>query len=135
MGIAATDNDKFNLSFSLRSSKNEEKESLKKKVSCIAQNLSGKVSERGEYPAWEYKKDSKLCDLMCSVYEKMYNTPPKVLVIHAGLECGIFAGKIKGLDCVSIGPDNFDIHTPNEHLSISSTIRVYEYILEVLKNL
>ena len=65
----------------------------------------------------------------------MYDKKPQVLVIHAGLECGIFAGKIEGLDCVSIGPDNFDIHTPAEHLSISSTVRVYEYILEVLKNI
>lgn len=135
MGIASTDIDSFNLSFSIRSSKNEEKLNLKNRVFEIAKSLGAEVSERGDYPAWEYKKDSELRDLMCAVYKKMYNKDPKVLVIHAGLECGIFAGKIEGLDCVSIGPDNFDIHTPEEHLSISSTARVYEYILEVLKNI
>jgi dipeptidase D len=65
----------------------------------------------------------------------MYKKPAEVLIIHAGLECGIFAGKIEGLDCVSIGPDNFDIHTPEERLSISSSVRVWEYLLEVLKNI
>ena len=135
MGIANTDETNFTLSFSLRSSKNDEKAALKEKVEKIASELSASVSARGEYPAWEYKKDSKLRDLLCDVYEKMYKKSPEVLVIHAGLECGIFAGKIEGLDCVSIGPDNFDIHTPAEHLSISSTARVYEYILEDLKNI
>ncbi len=135
MGIASTSTDSFTLSFSLRSSKNEEKAALKSRVTSIAREISASTSERGEYPAWEYKKNSALRDLMCSVYEKMYDKQPKVLVIHAGLECGIFADKIEGLDCVSIGPDNFDIHTPSEHLSISSTTRVYEYILEVLKNI
>ena len=55
--------------------------------------------------------------------------------IHAGLECGIFSGKIEGLDCVSIGPDMYDIHTPKERISIPSVKRVYEFVLEVLKEL
>lgn len=135
MGIAHTECEKFSLSFSIRSSKNEEKTNLQNQVEKIAKELSAEMSSRGEYPAWEYKKDSVLRDLMCDVYKKMYSKKPEVLVIHAGLECGIFADKIDGLDCVSIGPDNFDIHTPNEHLSISSTARVYEYLLEVLKNI
>ena len=135
MGIANTEENCFTLSFSIRSSKNEEKAALKKRVYQIAQELCAKVSEHGDYPAWEYKKDSQLRDKMCEVYERLYRSSPKILVIHAGLECGIFVGKMDRLDCVSIGPDNFDIHTPNEHLSISSTARVYEYILEVLKTL
>jgi len=65
----------------------------------------------------------------------MYGRPAKVVTIHAGLECGIFSGKLNGLDCVSLGPDNHDIHTTGEHLSISSTARVYEFLLEVLKSI
>ena len=62
----------------------------------------------------------------------MYGKEAKVLVIHAGLECGILSSKLPGLDCVSLGPDNFDIHTTEEHLSIPSFVRVYEYLLRVL---
>ena len=67
------------------------------------------------------------------IYEKMYGKAPKIQAIHAGLECGILAGKIEGLDCVSIGPDIFSIHTTQEKLSICSTRRVWEFLLEVLK--
>ena len=72
---------------------------------------------------------------MCEVFKRSYGYDAKVIAIHAGLECGIFAGKIKELDCVSIGPTSFDIHTPDERLSISSAIRTYAYIIEVLKNI
>ena len=70
---------------------------------------------------------------MEDTYEELFGEKPEVKAIHAGLECGIFYEKIPGLDCVSFGPDNFDIHTPQERLSISSTERVWKFILEFLK--
>ena len=70
---------------------------------------------------------------MVNVFEKMYERKPEVTVIHAGLECGLLADKLPGLDAISFGPDLFDVHTVNEHLSISSAERMYEYLLEVLK--
>ena len=72
---------------------------------------------------------------MKRVYERMYNRSPEIVIIHAGLECGIFSEKIEGLDCVSIGPDNKDIHTTEERLSLSSVERVWEFLLEVLKEI
>ena len=135
VGIAETLPNKFTLSLSLRSSKNEEKKALQKRVTNIAESIGATVSARGEYPAWEFKKDSNILPIMCEIYEKMFNRSPVVNITHAGLECGIFADKIGGIDCVSIGPDNYDIHTPNEHLSISSTVRIYDFLLEILKNI
>ena len=72
---------------------------------------------------------------MIDVYKDQYGTKPKVEAIHAGLECGMFAGKIPGLDCVSIGPNLDQIHTVRENMSISSVQRVYEFVLEVLKRM
>ena len=72
---------------------------------------------------------------MVDIYEKMYGKKPEVVAIHAGLECGLFYEKMDGLDCVSLGPDMKDIHTSGELLSIASTERVWNYLLEVLKNL
>lgn len=137
IGILASDEESITLSMSIRSSKNDSKELLRQSIRAIAEdkNISATVSERGEYPAWEYKKDSHLRGIMKSVYVKMYGKEPEIITIHAGLECGIFSDKIPELDCVSIGPDNFDIHTPDERLSISSTARVWEYLKEVLKNI
>ena len=89
----------------------------------------------GEYPAWEYKEDSKLRDLMVKTYTDMFGKEPKVVAIHAGLECGLLSEKLPGLDCVSIGPQMHDIHTSREKLEIASTDRTWKYLLEVLKAL
>ena len=135
IGIINTDGGRVTLSLSLRSAKNSEKAKLSAEVHRICDAFSAEVKEYGEYPTWEYKKESRLCDIMRRVYRNMYEKDPKIITIHAGLECGIFAEKIEGLDCVSIGPDNFDIHTTDERLSISSAVRVFEYLKAVLKNI
>lgn len=121
--------------FSVRSSVETEKEALGSRLRHCVEFLGGTYEETGSYPGWEYKKDSVLRDTMVRIYERLYGEKPQVEAIHAGLECGIFSGKIKGLDCVSIGPNMYDIHTPKERLSISSVKRVYEFVLEVLKEL
>lgn len=136
MGIARlTGTDVFELSFSVRSAKGAAKESLVERLRSFSEGVGACFSTRGGYPAWEYRKESHLRDVMCEVYRKMYGKDASVVTIHAGLECGIFSDKLPGLDCVSIGPDNFDIHTPEEHLSLPSTMRVWEYLLEVLKSI
>ncbi len=135
IGIVELGYTKLSLSLSIRSSVDGEKAALEQRVRNVAEAYGASASARGAYPAWEYRRDSHLRNVMCEVYEKMYGKAPKVMAIHAGLECGIFAGKLEGLDCVSIGPDNFDIHTPDEHLSIPSTARVWEFLKEVLKNI
>lgn len=135
LGIIKSDEGRVTLSISLRSSKNEEKEKLRTCVHELSEEFGANVSERGEYPAWEYKKTSHLRDVMSKVYLETYKKEPKIITIHAGLECGIFSDKIEGLDCVSIGPDNYDIHTPEERLSISSTARVWDYLKRVLKEI
>ena len=91
--------------FSVRSSVETEKSELGSRLRHCVEFLGGSYEETGSYPGWEYKKDSVLRDTMVRVYEKLYEKEPKVEAIHAGLECGIFSGKIADLDCVSIGPD------------------------------
>ena len=134
-GILATKEDEVSLTFSVRSSVASEKEELYERLLCLTQNLGGKVNRSSDYPAWEYVEDSKLRTLMGDTYREMYKKEPVMEVIHAGVECGLFSEKMPGLDCVSYGPDIFDIHTPQERLSISSTKRIYEYTVEVLKRL
>ena len=130
-----TMNDSLNMTFAVRSSVNQEKRDLLKKLSELADFYGAEYSETGDYPAWEYKRDSRLRDTMVATYERMYGKKPHVVAIHAGLECGLLSEKLPGLDCVSIGPDMHDIHTSRERLEIESTRRVWEYLLEVLKAL
>ena len=135
MGILKTTESSVDVSFSVRSAKGAEKRALGDRLAAIAASYGASCSERGEYPAWEYKQDSHLRDVMVGVYEKIYGKTPEILIIHAGLECGIFSEKLPGIDCVSIGPDNFDIHTTEERLSLSSLARVWEYLKAVLKEI
>jgi dipeptidase D len=118
--------------FSVRSSIESAKNTLIDKLKCITEIAGGNVEVTGNYPGWKYRVDSPLRKKMIEVYRKMYGEEPKVEAIHAGLECGLLGDKIDNLDCVSIGPDMKDIHTTEETLSISSTKRVWEYLVELL---
>lgn len=134
LGVLKLEED-LTLTFAVRSSVNQEKRDLLKRLSDLADFYDGIYSETGDYSAWEYKKESKLRDVMISTFKKMYGKDPTVVAIHAGLECGLLSEKLPGLDCVSIGPDMCDIHTSREKLNIASTKRTWEYVLEVLKAL
>ncbi len=135
MGLVRTQDEIISLGFSVRSSVASEKEALIQKVRAVASLAGCESSLRGLYPGWAYRKESPLRDEMIRVYKKIYNKEPEVVVIHAGLECGLLLDKKPDLDAVSIGPNMKDIHTPNEKLSISSSERVWKYLLEVLKEM
>ena len=127
--------EELTLTFAVRSSVNAEKVDLLKRLRELAAFYEGTTSEMGDYPAWEYKKDSRLRDTMVATFSRMFGREPEVVAIHAGLECGLLSEKLPGLDCVSIGPDMQDIHTSREKLNIASTKRTWEFLLEVLKAL
>ena len=133
LGILTTGAEELRACFSVRSSLGSQKEALKDRLTCLTQALGGRTQYSGDYPAWEYREESPLRDRMVQVFREQYGHEPKVEAIHAGVECGLLAGKIPGLDCVSIGPDLLEIHTPRERMSISSVQRVWAFLLEVLR--
>lgn len=87
------------------------------------------------YPEWEYKEDSILRDIAIDLYKETTGKEMTVDITHGGLECGVFYIKYKHLDMISIGPDIFEAHTPRERLSVSSTKRMYEFVLKLLEHL
>ncbi len=135
LGITYTEEKEVVLGFSVRSSVASSYAALREKLIFIAEGLGCKVDMHGEYPAWEFKKESPLRDTLQRIYKDMFGKDLEVRAIHAGLECGLLSGKIPGLDAVSMGPDMQDIHTPDERLSISSTARTYLFVREVIENL
>ena len=135
LGILRLADGKLSLTSSVRSSVAAEKEALCQKLKELADQYGCSFSRRGDYPPWEYRKESLLRDVMTGVYRKMTGKEMKVEAIHAGLECGLFAGKMEGLDAVSMGPDMRDIHSPRERLSVSSVRRTWDYLLAVLAQL
>lgn len=133
MGVMKLGEECLTLSYAIRSSVESAKEAICRKLSAISYLAGAEVDMRGNYPGWAYRKNSPLRDKMIRIYEEMYGEKPRVEAVHAGLECGLFAGKLPELDCISCGPDMQYIHTTKEVLSISSVKRVWEYLLEILK--
>lgn len=132
-GIMKLKEDVFEVSFSVRSSITSRKYDVLDKLSFLTEFFGGEITTSGDYPAWEYKAESEMRNIMTEAYRDLFGKEPQIQAIHAGLECGILSGKIEGLDCISFGPSNYDIHTPQERLSISSTERVWKLIVEFLR--
>ena len=132
-GILKTDFRGVHMTFSVRSSINAEKDALMEQLADLMARYGGGAEIDGEYPAWEYRKESKLRRIMTQVYTEQYGEAPKIQAIHAGLECGLLAGKLPDLDAISFGPDIEEIHTTRERLSIPSVQRTWNFILGVLK--
>lgn len=118
--------------FLIRSSVDNAKHALASKIRKMIKESQGSCTKSGEYPGWSYRADSPLREKMVRIYKEQFGRDPEIISIHAGLECGILAEKIPNLDAVSMGPDMFDIHTTEERLSISSTQRMWEYLLQIL---
>ena len=134
-GILELKEDALVITSSVRSSVKSGKEALTERLRYVTEFLGGTFTTEGEYPAWEYRKESKLRDIMFDTYKEVLGEEPAVRAIHAGLECGLFYEKIEGLDCVSFGPTMEGIHTTEEVLSISSTERMYRFLLKVLEHI
>ena len=116
----------------VRSSMTSQKQWILDKVSAVVALAGGTTEISGSYPGWSYNPNSVVKDTILAAYKDLFGRKATVDAVHAGIECGLFADSIPELDCVSIGPDMADVHTPREHLSISSTARTYQLLVEVL---
>ncbi|MCL1816643.1 MAG: beta-Ala-His dipeptidase, partial [Clostridiales bacterium] len=136
LAVIQTKSQEVEIISSMRSSVASRKEDMYNTIKTLADVLQGTVATEGNYPAWRYNPHSRLREVLIEQYEKMFSAKPAITAIHAGLECGLFDEKFDGkVDMVSIGPNLFDVHTPQEHLSISSTQRTWAYLKEILRAL
>lgn len=135
LGRLSADSMTGKFTFSVRSSAEESLNRLIRQLEQTAKEFGAECAVRGQYPAWEYRTESRLRDVMRDAYQSMFGAEPRVVTIHAGLECGILSHKIPGLDAVSFGPNLYDVHTARERMSVSSVARTYAYLCRVLSDL
>ncbi|MDD4112768.1 MAG: aminoacyl-histidine dipeptidase [Herbinix sp.] len=133
LGIFRLEEEEAVICNSVRSSKSSYKQYISSRLEYLVEFLGGEYLVRSQYPAWEFKKESKLRDHLQKHYKEMFGKEMKVEAIHAGLECGLIAEKKPGIDIVSIGPDMSRVHTIDERVSISSTIRVYQFLERIIQ--
>lgn len=120
---------------SQRSSIEASKHHLKWAVEQALSLACDEVTHGDGYPGWAPNPKSELLEVVKKAYTDLFKAEPKVLAIHAGLECGLFLEKYPYLDMVSIGPQMYGVHSPQERLSIPSTDRCYKWLCQILKTM
>lgn len=135
LGIFRVEECEVHYCFSIRSSIRSAKHAISDKIQYLSEFLGAEYNVRDEYPAWEYRADSKLRDLYCKIYKETVGSDIKIEAIHAGLECGLIYEKMNDIDIISVGPNMHGIHTAQEKLQISSSVHVYQMIERVLQEM
>lgn len=133
IGVVTTSEDRVRIDSAVRSSVATLKDEIVLRSKTITEILGGSFTTNAEYPEWEYNSESKIREICKDVYKEMYGEEPKIVAIHAGVECGLFKERLGDLDMISFGPNLYDVHTPQEHMSIESVQHVWEYLLNILK--
>ncbi|MDR2167982.1 MAG: aminoacyl-histidine dipeptidase [Clostridiales bacterium] len=133
LGVVRVIDGELVLTCAVRSSVESRKLALCQRIERLAEALGAKATVSDGYPGWAYSPESALRETFKKVYFEKYGKDATIVAIHAGLECGVFAEKIGGLDMISFGPNMFDLHTPDERVSISSVERCYDFFKSVLK--
>jgi len=132
IGVVTTTESAVVVAASLRSSVGSRKDMLLDQVRAVAEATGASAHVSGVYPAWEYNEKSALREKAMRVFAEMFGREALVRGTHGGLECGIFCEKFSGVDIVSFGPDIYDMHTPDEKMSISSFRRMWEFLTGLL---
>lgn len=139
LGIIVTDNDNVSLSFLARSSSSRSDRDMQLALSRLAHVLGAEITLNSFHGCWEYKRGTTLQNEYEKAYTEIFASKPDFFATHAGLECGTFYEKLdelgKSPDIISIGPNMYDIHTPNESLEIASVGRIHDTVTALLKNL
>lgn len=133
IGVVKTQEDEVTVVCAVRSSVPSLKYYIYDKIYAVSCMVGGSVSYVGDYPAWEYNKDSAVREIFVDEYKKMFLKSPEFEIAHAGLECGIFSKKIENIDAISFGPNLYDVHTTKEKADIMSIDRTWSFLLAVLK--
>ncbi len=123
------------ISTSQRSSVNSAKVQIANTVKSTFKLAGAMVEQTEGYPGWNPNPDSEILRITSSSYKRLFNTDGAVKAIHAGLECGLFLEKYPYLDMISFGPTIVDPHSPSERISIHTTEKFWELLLDVLENI
>ena len=132
--VVTTDNN-VTVVASQRSNVKSNLENMGNTVKAAFQLAGAEVTQDDAYPAWKMNPNSKLTDIVVKTYKELFNKEPKVIGIHAGLECGLFSEKYPHLDMISMGPTLRGVHSPDERLLIPTVQMVWDHLLAILKDM
>ena len=135
LGVLEQSGESIQLTVSARSAVASIGEDLARRIEVLAGLAGARSARTGAYPAWQYQADSRIRELCVCVYQDLFGKAPKIKAIHAGLECGLLGEKLPGTDMISFGPNLYNVHTPEEHLSIKSVAGTWKFLTALLMKL
>ena len=100
----------------------------------LAALCGGTTTHRNRYPGWDYAPNSAVRDAYAKAFAAQFGSEPKMLAIHAGLESGYIKKRLPDMDIISVGPNMKNIHSPDEQLFLPSVCRVWQVLLQVLRD-
>ena len=135
IGVVAVTDDQIKILLSPRSSIKSLQDDVKDRIATLAEVLGFDVIFEYEYPGWSYVEHSPVREVFQESYRELFGTELRIESIHAGLECGLFADALPGLDAIAVGPQLYDVHTPDEHMELASFERFYVLLVDALRRL
>lgn len=135
MGVLRLQDESILVSAMIRSNIDSAKHHTAERFAELARLLGASLELINDYPAWEYNPHSKTREIFAAVFESEFGHKPNIKSIHGGLECAYFAQKRAGLDMISLGCDLYDVHSVNEHFSLSSAVRTYKFLKAALERM
>ncbi len=133
LGVLAQSGESISLTVSVRSSVDSIKEDIAGRLEALASLVGATSARTGDYPGWKYEEDSLVRELCVGAYKEVSGQDARIQAIHAGLECGLLKQKLPETDMISFGPNLYNVHTPDEHLSIGSVANTWAFLLSVLE--
>ncbi len=135
LGVIVFDEDRISFVSAIRSSVKTLKREIMDRIDSLADLIGAEAINDSDYPEWQYDPDSKIRNLCVETYREATGEEPRVDAIHAGLECGLLKEKMPGVDMISFGPNLYDVHTPNEHMSITSVMKMWKFLKRLLEKM
>ncbi len=135
LGVIDTKDGKVEINMLSRSSIDPSKYALAERIAATCALAGFESHLVGGYPGWKPEPNASIVKLVDGVQAQLFGKPMKIMAIHAGLECGLIGEKYPGMEMASIGPDMWDVHTPDEHVSIPSVGNFWKLLAAVLEKI
>ncbi len=133
LGVIETREDAVEVNLLTRSSIDASKVALTERIAATCALAGFESHTTGGYPGWKPEPAASLVRIVNDTNQALFGKSLEVMAIHAGLECGLIGEKYTGMEMVSFGPDMWDVHTPDEHVSVPSVGNFWKLLVAVLE--
>ncbi|EKO3407923.1 aminoacyl-histidine dipeptidase [Vibrio fluvialis] len=135
VGVITTDEQQIKVLCLIRSLIDSGRSQVESMLTSVAELAGADIAFSGAYPGWKPDADSEIMHIFRDMYEGIYGHKPNIMVIHAGLECGLFKKPYPEMDMVSFGPTIKFPHSPDEKVKIDTVGLFWEQMIALLENI